>query len=147
MAAGPCTQGEAWESGPCRAAPLGSHPGRRGRVAGASGSGGFPSEPAFSEPVPLSPSWVIFQREEVGLGCLRLLRTALVPLAINPEGAGRLLLSLSVLTVTGLVFCLKLLTASSSGWLVRLRPQGGNNGRLHGSLAPPLGLAWPQKAL
>lgn len=64
------------------------------------------------------PSWVIFQREEVGLGCLRLLRTALVPLAINPEGAGRLILSLSVLTVTGVVFCLKLLRASSSGWLV-----------------------------
>lgn len=78
-AAEPCTQGEA---------PLGPRPGRRGGRQEQMAAGGFPSKPASSELAPLPHSRIIFQRDWVGLGCLRLLRTALVPLVINQRESG-----------------------------------------------------------
>lgn len=131
-AAGPCTQGET---------PLGPHPGRRGRAAGASGSWGFPSKPASSELAPLPHPGLSSRGEWVGLGCLRLLRTALVPLVINQRESGACELSLSVLTVMGVV----ILSETPHSFFVRvagwLRHQERSNGWLHRSLAPPLGVA------
>lgn len=63
------------------------------------------------------------------------------PSGDTPEGVGRLLLSLSVLTVMGV----GILSETPQRFFVRvagwLRHQERSNGRLHRSLVPPLGVA------
>lgn len=131
-AAGPCTQGEA---------PLGPHPGRRGRAAGASGSGGFPSKPASSELAPL-PHPGLSSRGSGGPGMPETSQNCTCPSGDKPEGVGRLLLSLSVLTVMGVGILSETPPHSFfvkvAGWL---RHQERSNRRLHRSLAPPQGVA------
>lgn len=91
-AAGPCTQGEA---------PLGPRPGRRGRAAGASGSGIFHPNQPFQNRL-LSPI-LAYLPEGVGApGMPEASQSCTCPSGDRPEGAGRVLLSLlSFLTVTG----------------------------------------------